>query len=94
MSLFDKDSAKAERQKEMMNQPAAAPLEWQGKFSHKTSDGSSVYVLPKDRMPCLVADKTVLEKMSTGSNRITMNSEQMPNAFPKAQVIPHLGINH
>ena len=94
VTTMRKDSANKEKMKEMLIQSAAISKEWQGEFSHITSDGSSVYELPKDHMLCLVADKSKLEKISNETVQMLMNPEPIPNAFPQIQVIPRMGENH
>jgi hypothetical protein len=93
LKLPVEDSSNREKLKEMMRQSAAMSLEWQGQFSHHNSEGSSVYLLPKDKMPCLVADKTKLEKMPSGNFESGENVVSIPNGFPKVQVIPNGGKN-
>jgi len=82
------DSANEKKLKDLMSQSESLASAWRGQFSHKTSDGSSVYTLPKDRMSCLVADKSKLEKMPIGSFETTAVSDPIPNGFPRVQVIP------
>jgi hypothetical protein len=68
--------------------------DFSGKFSQYTSNGSLVYNMPPDYMPCLVPDPGLLEKMGTGKEHNGYKNEQMPNAIPRQQIIPKNGQHH
>ena len=59
-----------------------------GRFSHRTLDGSSVYIMEPDNMPCLVPDMAKIEIMPGRSFRKTQPVEPMPNAGPRIELIP------
>lgn len=57
----------------------------QGSISHSTSKGD-IYILPYDKMPCLVPDMQQVAPMP-GSIQ-TIPESRMPNAIPRKRMIP------
>ncbi len=63
-------------------------LAMQGRFSHKTTNGSSIFIIPQDHMPCSVPGKLSVEEMSTKIPGNFESGDPMPNPLPKVQIIP------
>jgi len=61
-----------------------------GRFSHRTLDGSSVYIMEPDNMVCLVPDRSKVEIMPGRSFRRNQPVEPMPNAGPRIELIPEI----
>jgi len=59
-----------------------------GRFSHRTQDGSSVFNIGPDNMPCLVPDMGRLEKMPRIKPYRNYGIEPMPNFSPRIELMP------
>jgi hypothetical protein len=60
----------------------------EGRFSHKTSNGSSVFIIQLDHMPCLVPARNSVEMRLNKLPGDFQSGDPMPNALPRVQTIP------
>ncbi|HEV3250528.1 MAG TPA: hypothetical protein VGZ71_06230 [Puia sp.] len=60
----------------------------EGRFSHKTSNRSSVFIIQLDHMPCLVPERNSVEMRLNKLPGDFQSGDPMPNALPRVQTIP------
>jgi hypothetical protein len=71
-----------------ISRQAEMTLALQGRFSHKTTNGSSIFIIQEDHMPCSVPGKPSFDKMSNKISENFHSADPMPNALPWVQTIP------
>jgi hypothetical protein len=65
-----------------------APEILKGWFSHKGAPGASVFIMEPDKMPCLVPDLNMTEKILNRISRDSRMAEPMPNFGPRIELVP------
>lgn len=73
---------------ELYSRSISGAIELEGRFSHRTVDGSSVYSVQPDNMPCLVPNMANIERMPANRIRNAQSMEAMPNAGPRIKLLP------
>jgi hypothetical protein len=61
-----------------------------GRFSYWTQDGSAVYKIQPDNIPCLVPQMDRLEKMPVIRSKRRNAIEPMPNVGPRIELMPKI----
>jgi hypothetical protein len=71
-----------------ISRQAEMTLALQGRFSHKTTNGASIFIIQEDHMPCSVPRKPSFDRMSSKIPENFQSGDPMPNALPRVQTIP------